>query len=651
MSALGSLVVSLTAETAQFRSAMEKAAYQSQKSFGSIQRDARTLVGALAGYFSASIFVSWIKGAIDAADALYDLSRQTGVATDTLSKLQYAAKLSDVSTEEFSQNLVKFNRSIAEAARGTGEAQKAFLAMGISVKDASGRIKSTEVILGDVAEKFSTYADGANKTALATAIFGRAGAGMINFLSNGRQGLTEMGKELERLGGVVMPDAARRANEFNDNLERIKTTSSSVAREIGDILIPYLNDLGNQFLLARKHGLQFVDMLQLGLTSPFGNVQKEIRSIDRALADLSAQGAQDSVYAQSLKRQAAYLREFAQLEALSRATGDFSDQISRRFGSTEPAASASGNLQTPALVNPSKSPQASDEVIRLLERQALAVQKLTLSEEELSVAEVFLAGASIQQVEASQRLADSLLRQTQVQKDLKDQTDRALDLYAEYKALYEETASPVQRLADEEARLLALRERLVANGYEAAAIEKMIAQARMDAADRLFPVAARDELDELRQIAQQFGSAIGTAFEDAVIKGQGLRDVIKGLEQDILRIALRTLVTKPLEGAIEGLIGSTLASPTGFLSGVFGGARAGGGPVRTGQAYLVGEQGPELFIPRGAPGVILPNSAVSNPTVININVSGVSNAEELRRSAGQVAGMAALALTRGQRNL
>jgi hypothetical protein len=209
----------------------------------------------------------------------------------------------------------------------------------------------------------------------------------------------------------------------------------------------------------------------------------------------------------------------------------------------------------------------------------------------------------------------------------------------------------VQKLADEEARLVSLRERLISNGYQVAEIESMIAQARMNATDRLFPVAVSDQLDQLRAIAQQFGSAIGTAFEDAVIKGEGLRDVIKGLEQDILRIALRTLVTKPLEGAIEGLIGSALGSPSGILGGVFGGARANGGPVFAGQAYIVGEKGPEIFVPRGSSGVILPNRAIGGQTIININVNGVANAEEVRRSASQIASMATLALSRGQRNL
>jgi hypothetical protein len=662
MSALGNLVVSLTAETAQFRSSMEKAAYQAQKNFNSIQRNAQTLAGALGVYFSADMFTSWVKGAIDAADALFDLSERTGIATDSLSKLQYAAKLSDVSAEEFGTNLIKLNRSIAEAARGTGEAEKAFQAMGIAVKDASGNIRSTEQILGEIADKFAQYADGANKTALATALFGRSGAAMITFLNNGREGLAAMGRELERLGGVVMPDAARRANEFNDNLERIRASTSAVGLEIGNALLPYLNELANQFLLARKQGLSFLDMLSLGLTEPFGNIQETIASIDREYKKLLATGEQDTLFAKSLARQGAYLKELAQIQALARANGDMSDQISRRLESEARAAKRTGKTDAPALIEDKKEkPAVNEEVIRLLERQALAAQKLAMSDEELAVAEIFLAGASVQQLEASQRLADALTKQRIEQEDLKTQTEAALDLYREYKTLYEETASPVQKLADEEARLLNLRERLIAAGYEVKAVEEMIAEARMNAYDRLFPSETADQLAQLRDIAQQFSAAIGTAFEDAIISGNNLRDVLKSLEQDIIRIVTRQLVTKPLEKSITGIIDSVLSSSGGapasignIFSSIFG-ARAEGGPVMGGKTYLVGEQGPELFVPKSA-GTIIPNDTAVRPmsssvTNINIKVNGVSGADDLRRSAAQIASAAALAVERGRRNL
>ena len=334
MAALGQLVVSLTAETAQFRQSMDRAAYQSQKNFSQITSSAKTAAGLLAGLFGASTFAGFIKSQIDAADALNDLSERTGIATDQLSKLQYAAKLSDVSSESLSSNLIRLNKAIAETARGTGEAQNAFSAMGISVKNSDGSLKSSSQVLTEVATKFAGFEDGANKSALAIAIFGKSGAELIPLLNQGADGINKMGMELERLGGVIMPDAAKRAGEFNDNLDRLKTATGAAGLELGNIFIPYITKLSNELLIAIKNGATFVDLFSMGLKT--GNYQDQLRSVNEELEANSI--FMNENRRASLLRQKAILTEAAQVEALAMAEGDLSDQVSRRMKSETDAA-------------------------------------------------------------------------------------------------------------------------------------------------------------------------------------------------------------------------------------------------------------------------------------------------------------------------
>jgi hypothetical protein len=59
----------------------------------------------------------------------------------------------------------------------------------------------------------------------------------------------------------------------------------------------------------------------------------------------------------------------------------------------------------------------------------------------------------------------------------------------------------------------------------------------------------------------------------------------------------------------------------GALPGQFGGRRAGGGPVASGRGYLVGEMGPELFVPSSGGGTIIPNDRVGGGARINITVN------------------------------
>jgi len=76
----------------------------------------------------------------------------------------------------------------------------------------------------------------------------------------------------------------------------------------------------------------------------------------------------------------------------------------------------------------------------------------------------------------------------------------------------------------------------------------------------------KERQDSLKALSNDLGSAVGTAFEDAIISGGKFSDVLKGLEQDILRIILRMTVTKGLEKAIGGAVGG-IATAFGFADG------------------------------------------------------------------------------------
>jgi hypothetical protein len=63
------------------------------------------------------------------------------------------------------------------------------------------------------------------------------------------------------------------------------------------------------------------------------------------------------------------------------------------------------------------------------------------------------------------------------------------------------------------------------------------------------------EHERYAQLAQDLGSVIANSFEDAIVSGNGLRDVLQGLLDDLLRIATRVMITKPLESAFVGMMG------------------------------------------------------------------------------------------------
>jgi len=125
------------------------------------------------------------------------------------------------------------------------------------------------------------------------------------------------------------------------------------------------------------------------------------------------------------------------------------------------------------------------------------------------------------------------------------------------------------------------------------------------------------EVQEVNRTAEELGFTFTSAFEDAIIEGEKFSVVLQGLLKDIARIFLRQAITNPIAD---------------FFGGIFPKKSAIGGPVGEGRPYIVGERGPELFVPRSS-GSIVPNNKMGGGGDIyvtnNVDGSGLSPAQLL----------------------
>lgn len=244
---IGNLQVKLGIETAQFANGLNKA----QSSLSGFATSMKGLaVGAAAGAVAAlgSLGIA-INNSLGRMDALGKAAQKIGIPVEELSKLEYAAKLSDVSLDALSTTLGRFARSLAEIeAGGENSAGDALQQLGISATDVQGRLRPTSAIIEDVAAKFATMQDGAQKTAIAVALFGKSGADMIPMLNGGREAIAEAGTELERFGGVVTPEAAANAETFNDNVTRMQEATAGLGTILASKLSPFMAEVTGNFL-------------------------------------------------------------------------------------------------------------------------------------------------------------------------------------------------------------------------------------------------------------------------------------------------------------------------------------------------------------------------------------------------------------------
>lgn len=230
---------------------------------------------AMALYFAGRGLVRMIQGLSTANDNLAKMSQRLGITTEDLSVLAYQAELSGANFESAARGIQLLSRNMVMATQGTNEQSRAFDALGISLLNTDGSLRSSQAVMADLADRFSRMEDGATKTAVAMQIFGRSGAELIPLLNQGKDGLQGMADEAEKLGIVVGGDLAKASEIFNDNLSRVATTGTAFRNMLATELLPTLNNIVEGFissedsLLRMESATKAAGVAVKGLTSAF----------------------------------------------------------------------------------------------------------------------------------------------------------------------------------------------------------------------------------------------------------------------------------------------------------------------------------------------------------------------------------------------
>lgn len=235
-----------------FASDKTKLAFQSLKrSLADADKSVKSFGKGFSGIGAGLSFIGAIAGlsrlvtsTVDAAYNLAQLSESTGESVETLSKLQYAAKLSGVTTEDFSKSLNKLATNLELAKAGTGDAANAFAALKIDPRSIGG--------VGDavskLSEKFKNLRNDSAKGAALSKLLGEEmGPRTAAFFNLGQEAIKEYGEELERLHGVITEDMKNAAIRFEENMSRMGAAADGVKFTIAGPLISSLADSADAF--------------------------------------------------------------------------------------------------------------------------------------------------------------------------------------------------------------------------------------------------------------------------------------------------------------------------------------------------------------------------------------------------------------------
>jgi len=514
-----------------------------QESIGRVTAVTGTLGGgftSLAATFAAGGIIGGIKSMVSAFDDLDEAAQGAGVGAVALAEMRTAAQFAGVGAEKLDGALSKLNVKIADAAGGSKDAVAAFSAIGVSFKDVHGNVRSTEDVLRDVADKFSTYRDGAEKSALAVELFGKAGAKMVPLLNGGADGL-------RRFSGLT-DETVQQAAKLQAEFDKLSANAEKVKNAFAGVVIPAINQTID--VMGRMDWKSFVGSFALGPAAIFRQ------------GDLILQATKD-------------------LEAYNKVA----EENRRLLGDPRLPANRSGKPAAPVIdkSGPPKAEQISDSTRALgafvdqLNRQKEATEGLLEVEKAL---QLLKENPSID----TPQVREMLLNQAKLVDDLAAEKKMREDIAAINKKNLDEEIQAHKQLNDQimelsgvtgENRKIALTEEL----------DKIITKSKELEAQGLPPIlnpeqienavkgiaGIKDELAKTSDTAQQFAMTFSSALEDVIVKGGNVSDMLQGLLQDILRIATRTLITTPLTNFLGGFF-----SGLGGLGG-FGGGGGGAG--------------------------------------------------------------------------
>ena len=572
---VGELIVRIKADIAQLQSGMSQASSvvkHSSNEMTAALGEVKTMMAELGIVVSIGAFVEFEKSALEAANSLYILGQRTGIAASTLSALNIPLKQNGSSVEEFANSVKFMSRNIETASPAT---IKAFDNIGLSITKL--RAMTPEEQFYAITTALSKVTDQSKFVADGMAIFGRSFVTLAPLIKESGGNLEEYVKHIKNVGEALTEDEIKKVHEYDDAWisfwEHMKIHAVEATIKLHDFFTekdkfannPDPTDGGTHWPgqpVPTSGGPSWMD----GGTGGRGLTKQQQQ--DAYIARMRAEGAKNAPapiqqsFAPDPNIDAMLGLNQSQAPQQSFATGNLSDSAAYN--------KAKGNNND--LAGPTKvQVNELNDYIKALQNESAA-----LGESKVKLDEV---------------------------KAIREATTKAS---TDYNNGLRESAA----LTDDEK-------------------QKIIAA--VDEYDK-----QRDALEKLNQekqkqiaVAAQMEAAISSSLADIALNYKSFGDTITKVMDQIAKKLIEDQITTPFVNSLGQMFGApdmaNKNAQAGAGAGIFSGIAkmlgfAGGGNPPVGVPSIVGENGPEIFIP-STPGTVLPNGASmgSNVTVQQTN--------------------------------
>ena len=507
-----------------------------------------------------------------------------------------------IGSEVVNASLTIFSKKLGgveDALDGSGQTAGAFAS---KLKDLGITTDNMEEALFQVADVFEKMPNGVDKAALAVSLFGKQGAALIPILNKGRAGIRGMMDDAEATGKVIDQELRDKVIKLAEAQDKLNDSWGGIETRIGADLIPaFLNVTEgiNKYIVAVGKGNKETDILtrfMAGLNASFDLFNSG------ALNHLNASFAEFGGKIGSIARD---MGAGGQLSAgagsIGKAFGELVNPVKTAAGAMGDWSAAFGDVagRIASSVGPIKdfAAAATSAVTPALDLSNGVGQMPEKFDKARTAVELFrLATGKVAfeswEAERANRAVTQALTDGQLTK--------------------EQAAKLWQDISQKTVPIAGILQNLGKAGRDAS---KDIDQMR-DALGRV----------QSKEVSLTFNAQETTDYQAS------LRQYFMANDKTVT-VRFQTVGTTDVE-VDQG-----------------GNTRAKGGPVKKNKPYLVGEQGPEMFVPY-ASGYVVPNSStpgtkaagatantfnVSSPGIIINSVNGAAIAQQIQRQTASVA--------------
>ena len=642
--------------TASINSAIESVT----SSFSSLQGPAKQtgdMIGALIGggiIAGAAGIVTTMTELINTLASAGDRADDLRLPVNIIQALSVAADQARVPTEKLNSALDQFTSVSKKSADDAQAFYKALDNIGPSFGKAFQQAATQADRLRILMDAFKATTDEVKRAQLAQEAFGTDNERLISIMSGGSDAMETYIQEVRKLGLEIDESAVKRAQEA-------KSALNLLARVMTDELSSALAELipaFKEFLPTLEAVAGAVRDTLTGFASPesrpLATLKNEAKDTEAQIAELQNRikeldsykpstgilgkigkklGAEvymapDDTPAISFGGLAADRKKIEAEIAVLQNDLDKYNALIKQKEAAQNANKGKDGKEAPAFKPRPKLDTGNDDESSAFDRVVDSLNK-KIAAEKADLAAIGLTNA------AHQGLRAELALLAAAQRDDDSITNQQIDTYTKLRqtmgAQQALTAAGIKLNKDDADSFSEVSSRMVA------------AAAQLD--------AAKQHFQGIQGVLKDAGNELVNVFDQAVLKGQSFQQVMVEVLQAVEKQMLTAAITG--EGSLGKLFGTAgqngnVGGLMGLFAGLFGGARAGGGDVDPGKAFLVGERGPEIFAPKAA-GRIIPNhqiaigggggrSQVVNNHQVTVNVTGANGSHQDNQALAEKVG-------------